>query len=67
MTKRVSTQNSGQNLYKIEGAKIMTIYQVRVGLLSDSKTKIGSARNLEDALSIIKSHSGSQIKEIREW
>ena len=29
--------------------------------------KIGSARSLEDVLSIIKSHSGSQIKEVREW
>jgi len=67
MAKRVSTKNSGQNLYKIVGSSKLEIYQVKVGTFSDSKSKIGSARNLEDALSIIKSHSGSQIKEVREW
>ena len=67
MAKRVSTKNSGQNLYKISGSSQLDIFHVNVGTFSDSKSKIGSARNLEDALSIIKSHSGSQIKEIKEW
>lgn len=67
MAKRVSTKNSGQNLYKIVGSGTLDIFHVNIGTFSDSKFKIGSARNLEDALSIIKSHSGSQIKEIREW
>jgi hypothetical protein len=67
MAKRVVTQGGGQNLYKVVGSSKLEIFHVKVGTFSDSKTKIGSSRNLEDALSIIKSHSGNQIKEVREW
>lgn len=67
MSKRVVTQGGGQNLYKIAGSSSLEVYQVKVGTFSDSKTKIGSSRNLEDALSIIKSHSGNQIKSITNW
>lgn len=38
------------------------IYDVDVGILFDSKTKIGEAQNMEDALTIIKSHAGSAIR-----
>lgn len=67
MAKRVVTQGGGQNLYKIVGSSSLEIFHVKVGTFSDTKNKIGSSRNLDDALSIIKSHSGNQIKEVREW
>jgi hypothetical protein len=67
MAKRVVTKGGGENLYKIVGSSKLEIFHVKVGTFSDTKSKIGSSRNLEDALSIIKSHSGSQIKYIREW
>lgn len=67
MAKRVVTQGGGQNLYKIVGSSKLEIFHVKVGTFSDSKSKIGSSHSLEDALSIIKSHSGNQIKEVRDW
>lgn len=67
MAKRVVVQGGGQNLYKIVGTNKLEIYHVKVGTFTDSKSNIGSSRNLEDALSIIKSHSGNQIKEVKEW
>lgn len=67
MTKRVVTQGGGQNVYKVAGSSKLDIYHIKVNVFIDSRSKIGSARNLEDALSIIKSHSGNQIKEIRNW
>lgn len=67
MTKRVVTQGGGNNLFKITGSNNLDVYVVNVGLFSNSTSKIGRARNLEDALSIIKSYSGNQIKEISEW
>ena len=67
MAKRVVTQGSGDNLFKITGSSNLDIYIVKVGPIFNKTSKFGSARNLEDALSIIKSYSGNQIKEIREW
>lgn len=67
MAKRVVTQGGGNNLFKITGSSTLEVYIVKVGTFSDSTSKIGSARSLDDALSIIKSYSGNQIKEIREW
>ena len=67
MEKRVVTQNRGENLFKISGTDKLIIYKIEVQPLWNNKIKIGSARNLEDALSIIKSYSGSQIKGISEW
>ena len=67
MAKRVVTQGGGDNLFKISGTDKLEVYAVKVGLLSNTLKKIGGARNLEDALSIIKSYTGKQIKEISEW
>ncbi len=69
MNKRVSTQNKGNNLFKISGTNTLYIYQILVSPIPgfDKKIEIGSAKNLEDALSIIKSYSGAQIKKITEW
>jgi hypothetical protein len=69
MNKKVATQRKGENLFKISGSKTLYIYQIIVSPIPgfDKKIKIGSAKSLEDALSIIKSYSGSQIKKISEW
>lgn len=66
MNKRVVTQGKGNNLFKVSGLNELIIYQV-YGDFITKKTKIGSARSLDDALSLIKAYSGKQIKEIREW
>lgn len=69
MNKKVSTQRKGDNLFKISGSRTLYIYQIIVSPIPgfDKKIEIGSARNLEDALSIIKSYSGAQIKKISDW
>jgi len=67
MAKRVVTQGGGDNLFKITGTNKLEVYIVKVGTFINTTRKIGSARSLEDALSIIKSYTGKQIKEIREW
>jgi len=67
-TKRVVVQGGGENLYRISiyGNKY-TVSQVDVGVFTNDINIIGEARNLDDALSIIKSHSGEQIKKITNW
>jgi len=67
MAKRVVTQGGGNNLFKITGTSKLEIYIVKVDTFSNRTSKIGKANSLDDALSIIKSYSGNQIKEIREW
>ena len=65
-TKRsVVVEGGGQNLYEIaEYNGRYTAHSVRVGLLGDSHTNIGESGSLEDAISLIKVHSGRQIKSI---
>ena len=67
-TKRVVVKGSGDNLYRISifGNKY-TVSQVDVGIFSNDYNIIGEARSMEDALSIIKSHSGQSIKKITDW
>jgi hypothetical protein len=63
--RRVVVQGGGKNLYKIhEYSGKYTAYCVDVGFLSNTNKNIGEARNLEDALTLIKVHSGKEIKEI---
>lgn len=38
--------------------------KVTVEILNDSRTSIGSARKLDDALALIKAHSGRQIRSV---
>lgn len=66
MAKRVVTQGGGDNLFKITGTNKLEVFIVSGDFFGRTK-KIGGARNLEDALSIIKSYSGKQIKDISEW
>ncbi|MDP2433145.1 MAG: hypothetical protein Q8O33_14120 [Pseudomonadota bacterium] len=64
-TRRVVVQGGGKNLYKIsESGGWHYVYKVDVGFLADSAKNIGKTRSLEDALAIIRSHSGRDIQEI---
>lgn len=67
-TKRVVVQGGGKNLYRISiyGDKY-TVSQVDVGYFTNDINIIGEARSMDDALSIIKSHSGHGIKKITDW
>jgi hypothetical protein len=62
-TRSVAVQ--GGNLYEI-GEYDGTFYvrRVKVNLLFNDKSDIGKARSLDDALSLIRSHSGREIKSI---
>ena len=63
--KRVVVKGGGKNLYRISiYAGKYAAQHTSVGLLSNSYKDIGTTRSLEDALSIIKSHSGKQIESI---
>lgn len=65
MDKKVVVQGGGENLYKItEYNGKYTAYKVDVGFLSDSNRNIGQTTSLEDALVLIKVHSGKEIKEV---
>lgn len=64
-TRSVTVEGGGANLYEIsEYRGRYTASHVRVGLLSNSRTSIGTGGSLEDALSLIRVHSGKQIKNI---
>lgn len=64
-TRTVVVEGGGANLYEISdsGGRYYA-YHVRVHLLSNDRNSIGSAGSLEDAYSLIKSHSGKQIKSV---
>jgi len=64
-TREVVVKGGGANLYQIDeyGGKY-TAYKVSVGFLGNSKSSIGAANSLEDAISLIRAHSGREIKSI---
>lgn len=66
MSKRkVVVEGGGKNLYEIaQSGEKFTARRVNVGLLGDSHNTIGTASSLDDALALIRSHSGHEIKEI---
>lgn len=63
--KRVVVKGGGKNLYSISvnGSKHF-VQHVNVGFLTTSYKDIGRTTSLEDALSLIRSHSGKEIAEI---
>ncbi len=64
--RKVVVQGGGRNLYRVsEYNGKFTAYKVDVGFLSNSTSNIGTARTLDDALALIKSHSGREIKEVK--
>ena len=63
--RKVVVQGGGSNLYEVsEYAGKFTAYKVDVGFLLDDRTSIGTGRSLEDALTLIRAHSGKEIKSI---
>ena len=63
-TKKVTTRN--HKLYKITISGTKHYVSVdKGGIFTENYYRIGETRSLEDALSLIRSHSGSDIKEIK--
>lgn len=63
--RKVVVQGGGKNLYRVnEASGKYHVYHVNVGFIENSTNPLGSASSLEDALAIIRSHSGREIKEI---
>lgn len=66
--RKVVVKGGGANLYKVsESGGTFYVYHVRVGIFTDSTNDIGKTRSLEDALTLIKVHSGQEIAEIDSW
>lgn len=66
--KKVVTQGGGDNLFKV-GEYNGTYYvsQVDPGFFGDSHKNIGETRSMKDALDIIRSYSGKEIKSLSDW
>jgi len=68
MSKRKKVVTKGGSLYRVTvSGRTHSVAKVKVGFLGDSYKEIGKADSLEDALSIIKSHSGREIDRISNW
>lgn len=67
--RQVVTSGGGENLYKINeySSTSFTVYKAKVKLIGYDYTEIGSTRNLEDALTLIRSYSGNNIDRIGDW
>lgn len=64
-TKRVRTNQSRENLYKVSFHN-SKFYVYKVGPWGGI-TEIGTSRALDDALSIIKAYSCADIRSIEDW
>jgi len=64
MAKREVKTKNNKHYDIVEHNSKYTVYRVKVGLIIDSKTDIGTTKTLDDAISIIKADSGSDIKSI---
>ncbi|MBK7637417.1 MAG: hypothetical protein IPJ13_26370 [Saprospiraceae bacterium] len=64
-TKRVRTNQSRENLYKISFHN-SKFHVYKVGPWG-GLTEIGTSRALDDALAIIRSYSASDIRSIDDW
>jgi hypothetical protein len=63
--RRVIVRGGGKNLYRISDYNgTYRAYWINVGFFWDDKEFIGKARSLEDALALIKSHSGRGIQDV---
>lgn len=65
-TTKVVVEGGGSNLYEVQqDGGHYKAFHVRVNLLlPNSRDNVGSARSFEGALSLIRSHSGKEIKRI---
>ena len=62
MAKKVVVRGGGENLYYVSDYSGVFYVTKSSGMFG--KTDIGKARNFDDALAIIKSHSGRDIEKI---
>ena len=62
--KKVVVRGGGDNLYYVSDSSGVFYVTKGGGGMFGGKTDIGKARNLDDALAIIKSHSGRDIEKI---
>lgn len=72
MTKKVvidTNREKGQVFRVSESNGRYFVYDVEVGLLSDTQKRIGEARSLQDALEIIKASVRGTVREVRikDW
>lgn len=66
--KKVVVRGGGSNLYRITvSGKAHSVEKVTVNPLSTSYKNIGRTDSLDDALSLIRSHSGQDIESISGW
>lgn len=64
--RNVVVEGGGANLYQIrEYSGEFTAYKEDVKFLGSDYTRIGTTRSLEDAIALIRSHSGREIKDMR--
>lgn len=64
-TIKVVVEGGGENLYEInESENRFAVYKIKVNLLFNSRKGIGTTGSLENALVLIRSHSGKNIKSV---
>jgi hypothetical protein len=66
-TKKIVVRGGGENLYKVnETNGTFYAYKIKVSLIPfcDSDKLLGKTKKFEDALALIKSHSGRDIDTI---
>jgi hypothetical protein len=67
-TKKVVVEGKGMNLFKVsESSGWFYAYQVDPGFISDTLVSVGKSRSLSDALTLIKSFTGKNIKSMSDW
>ena len=64
MSKRKVVTKNKKIYYISEYSGKYTVYRIDFGIIFDDKNNIGTTKTLDDALSIIKADSGSDIKSI---
>ena len=63
--RRVVVKGGGKNLYRVsESGGWFYVYKIDVGILSSNKHNIGKTRSLDDALALVRSHSGREIESV---
>lgn len=63
--RKVVVCGGGSNLYRIsESDGWFYAYHIRVRFLGNAKDSLGRTRTLDDALALIRAHSGREIEEI---